>query len=1037
MQNLIPALAIFFSILVPGFLIALPLLRRTGRSLPEIVGWGLALGLIIPPLLAFLEYFFFGIKYSYELVIVNIAITCIFGILFSIYEFGRKGLAIKKWGIRDAAVWVILAIIVFSAFWVGSQSAGPDFYEFDPYYYDMVTQEILTLGEVPVHDDWAYYPHPDSHRNQPLLHYLEAYWYSIYTGYPSQVFSNIGYDNLLLATIAGMYPPVVAALICFFVFVLIAEEYGRKFGLAAAALVASTPRIVEKLAAGESEQTPWGMFGAFFFYSSYALAVKHRDLRLSLLAAIAFASVTLGSKSDLIVYLVLAGYITYQSIINFMKGKLDRRFLEINAVIILFGMTAQSLVELYINSENPKIPTDPIAVSAALAFSCVLYYAQQNIGRVDDLVKKIDKESAEAGIFELLFSFGTRAGVLITILGVSFAVFAISFIPSFPVQIGPILISYLTRAAAFAKPTSALMKTVAEETASPSEFSWAFGVLASFANFTVWVIDTAHNFGGILGFGIDRTGMMGILLIALMHLGIAYAYFTKDERSPFVMLMVMVFPISFVGFNKSKFVLQLGYMLIVAVVAFAAELGNVIEKMKEFGKRRKIGTFILLSLVAASIVVYALYDKGRERTIEQVRQEALVSLIFIIFLGAAIFGGIYFISSMKNATMLAGSFMLFIMCVLVSAFYAAYGPGMISGIVFTVLSFAIFAVLHSIYRQKTPAFNAMCALCISLALFQSYVSFTVTMIALNPINWNPDVKDPASSVPNCANINDEGKQSMLLSILDNIFGSQRRTALYLYCSKIPSYWLDAMEWIKENVKGEERVLHWWDYGHWTNYFGQAKTITRNDHGRPDMDLEVANAFVAGDERNLIEWSKNHKVKYILLDIDLIGKWGALNYLSCYYNNRTVFEKDPGESECEREYEFERLFVPASPTLQDFCDVGGGAVMVRGISSAGYKYCIGTLNISGQPRNIILYENNQTLNPALPMHQGRVRLGDGREYNAYLMFYVGDGYSHRKTKGYDSIFYKGFVLGRIEGFDLVYPEATTELIDPVRIYRLRE
>ena len=54
-----------------------------------------------------------------------------------------------------------------------------------------------------------------------------------------------------------------------------------------------------------------------------------------------------------------------------------------------------------------------------------------------------------------------------------------------------------------------------------------------------------------------------------------------------------------------------------------------------------------------------------------------------------------------------------------------------------------------------------------------------------------------------------------------------------------------------------------------------------------------------------------------------------------------------------------------------------------------------------------------------------------------VYYDGQsGLQDAKGKGYDSNFYKGFFLGHIPGFDLVYPENNTGLA-PVRIYKIHE
>ena len=71
------------------------------------------------------------------------------------------------------------------------------------------------------------------------------------------------------------------------------------------------------------------------------------------------------------------------------------------------------------------------------------------------------------------------------------------------------------------------------------------------------------------------------------------------------------------------------------------------------------------------------------------------------------------------------------------------------------------------------------------------------------------------------------------------------------------------------------------------------------------------------------------------------------------------------------------------------------------------------------------------------------LADGRKYQSFLVFYPpeGMGYEDRAGLSYDSVFYKGFFLGHIDGFEQVYPYvAETAQIGPsipVRIYKLKD
>ena len=60
----------------------------------------------------------------------------------------------------------------------------------------------------------------------------------------------------------------------------------------------------------------------------------------------------------------------------------------------------------------------------------------------------------------------------------------------------------------------------------------------------------------------------------------------------------------------------------------------------------------------------------------------------------------------------------------------------------------------------------------------------------------------------------------------NSFGSS------IYCNLIPQYWLSSMAWISQNVGPTgPRVLAWWDYGDWINWFGKSKAVLRGDNAK--------------------------------------------------------------------------------------------------------------------------------------------------------------------------------------------------------------
>ncbi len=867
---------IFLSIFIPGVLLAFAILKKTRLSIFEILCFGFILGLIFPPLLSFLEALV-GIKYSFELGIFNIILVSGASFAFCVADDAFPKTISFHWK-RDY-VWVLLAAVMIFAFWLRIQSIGPIFYEFDPYFYMYSTQDILKDGITPVWDYTAWYPYGWTHRGPPLTNYLTASWYSIYT-------SGGEYDNYLLSTISGIYPPVVGALTCFLIFVLISEGYGRKFGIAAALFTAVMPNLIMKFAAGEQELQPWGIFSSFFFFAAYAIAINRADRRLALLAGIAYVAVILGSTYAVVASLVMAGYIGLQSIAEFLRGRDLRSLFEVSGIVLLCGVAASIPLMVYAGGGNLSVPTHIAIVFAALLFCAVLW---QN----EKIIKKILEIGSALKILQPGQTYKTdnlenRINVLVA-LGILGLVFV------FVTPMGGSIMNYVLYAAGFAKPTAALYQTVAEEAPSGGAFQSSLGYLG-------WQIKE-----------IETNAVYVVLVLAALLLA-GYAAFEKESKLE-MLFAVMIFPVSYIGINKSKYMLQLGYM---AIVGFGVTEGIGINGLEKWFKKL-FGS-----------------DTGRK-------------------LGWAMFGVVLLIPVMQ--------------------FYV--------------------------------------------------VASDVIPVAL----------DPSYAIANPA----DAKYGYWIDCA-KISGP---LAGYLYCSHIPSYWLEPMEWIRKNVGEEDRVISWWDYGHWINFFGQRNCVTRNEHANVSMDLEVADVFVYGNASELKAYMLQHKAKYALFDVDLISKWGALVYLACFENNETTFEKGPGNSACDAQHYLEYVYVPVKPDVSEYCVAEAQVPFVRGYSSVGLQYCIADV---GQQK-IMFYAENLTSATGRQNHGVMLRVGQttnaqGRLLDEYIVMYDKDdplSWADRKGKGYDSTFYQGFFLGELDGFEQVYPENSIVKGPalPVRIFKIIE
>ena len=909
-EFIVSAIPILLSILVPGLALAFPFLRKSGLSLLEIACFGFALGLVVPTTISYSANVLLAVPFSLSLTIISALLTTLIGIAIFAFEYKKSPEAFKfempaMWvhPKRDAVAIILLAI-VFLAFFIRVQSFGSFFYEFDPYYYMYIARQLIVLGHVPQIDWTAWYPGATGHGSILLTGYLEAGWYAIVTGGASGV---SGYNNLLLSSIANIYPPIAGAFICFFAYILVKEEYGKITGILAAGFMAVTPRLIEKFAAGEAEITPWGMFSSFFFVAAYALAVNRNDKRMAVLAGIAYMSTYFGSAYTMVVTLVFVGYSVLESLkLYLVRRESLRSLIELNSIVLGFVLLSYLIRDVGY-SRNFALPSSLFLFFFMLAGMGALYAAE---------IYSKTKEMR----YNLFIALAV-AGVLL-----------LAVTPA-----GGFFSSYIGSAIGFAKASNELMQTVAEEQAmSPdtykAEARGSFGILGPLASELTLFSDIPGltwlpNIGTIpLGFVVglpDQGALFVPFLLILSFLAICYAVYRNSNLA--ILFLVLIFPISYVGLQKSKYNVQFGFMLVIAFAVLLGEAYRIVSSWLKDEKSKRLARDGFLTLALAFLLV------GSFRPLLDVMPTAL-----------------------------------------------SFKPG------------------------------------------------------------------------DCTSISKD---------IQN--GADRSLSSYLYCAKIPAYWLDPMEWINKNVERDARVLSWWDYGHWINFFGDRPSVTRNEHANSTMDLMVADSFVEGTVGDMKEFMKAHNATHVLFDIDLVGKWGALRYLSCVYNQQTNMSIGPGGSTCDRLYDFEYVYVPSSPSLNERCVLKDGsgymqlAISTFPVDGTPYRYCVGNANISGN--SVPILYNTDASNPpgdfdpsvASP-NRGLLAFAEGtyiqnKPYTRYMVLYPEvwyDGQSglpDRKGKGYDSNFYKGFFLGKLDGFDLVYPENDLGglLASQVRIFKIKD
>jgi hypothetical protein len=316
------------------------------------------------------------------------------------------------------------------------------------------------------------------------------------------------------------------------------------------------------------------------------------------------------------------------------------------------------------------------------------------------------------------------------------------------------------------------------------------------------------------------------------------------------------------------------------------------------------------------------------------------------------------------------------------------------------------------------------------------------------------------------------------SSCNSIAGSNNALAYEMKCNTVPSYWLAAADWMRTNVGPyAPRVLAWWDYGDWINWFGNTNAVLRGDNSVAKADYVTAANFVLGpaygyNSATLANVMNTNQTKYVVFSQGLVGKWQALDFLACVNINATdeayakaaaasVNSSAPfilGTSPCELSHDPQFALLPlaalvSNSTTQNlayYCSLPSvnaseefvKSYLLTGTSLSNQTACIGTLpNKNGALPEY--YQNGTKINAYIQSSAplGTINLG-GTTFIEFLMIYVPNSANGTITNApsqfYTSNYYDGFYLGRLPGFHSVYPSNSTGInyvnsTNPIMIY----
>ncbi len=805
MVELLALLLTLLVFTVPGIFLSFALFSGTKFNKLDKFLAGFVLSLAIFPLLSFIENFFFGLLFSTWLVLFNVLLLFVIGIYLlytkSLLNLNSVGAVLNKEIVKASKkpiLWLVpvllLAILFVGFYFRVAYSLSTNFFEFDPYYYASLVETLTMQGSIPFSSDLSYFPFEKFHHEPPLMAFLTGGWYLVYN-----FFSGLTFDKNSLILIVNFYPPVVGAFLSLLIFWLLRAHYHEVAGLAGAALMASTPMLLQKFAAGVAELQPWGIFTAVFMFAAYLLALKYKQWQFIALAGLATVCALLGAAQYVWPIGVMAAFFLIQTFVNYYAKHDDFEFIISAVVFAVSSIIGSILLNAYTNTPLFSFSTAVwIAILSALP-AVFLFY----INKLQQLAKY------------------SRAKILAVILVVAF-IFSLLPVFSGGASVFSVGASFIGGVSSIAKTGSPLGKTIAEE--SPTGFAEnpaVFGllsplILAILAAFLAWsaverlLVKKHVKYAGIL--------VLFSILIVVFRTQIASFLDLLGTSIGFTLLEVT----GHLWSSNELF----SYLVISVISTIIAFIHSEPEQRSEAG-------------LLVSFILYPVAYIG------------LNKVKFLVHFGVALAAG-------------AGT--------LVGEIYAR------AAFLFEYLKFG-----ENSENAKRWTLNLAIILALLLTTIQAV-----------------------------------GFQDKSPGIINSVAGLQY--------SKISQDWLDAMSWLRNNTNYNNpadqarcigkygydcRVMSWWDYGHWTVFLGETKTVLDPGNAFPGFDQEVAYGFV-DNQTAFLKSMEYHGASHILVDFQLIEKWGALVFLS-----GSCQRKLPGSDAIYA------LTCPAEPQITDWQSGAGG------------------------------------------------------------------------------------------------------------------
>lgn len=604
-------LIIFLSAFLPGIILSFGINRKSEFSFIEKILLGAGLGWIIQGFLPFAEFVFLGIKFSYTLAVLNTILFYLISVgffihskayqdlfnsfnlvnLFNLFKLEELKNTIKQKGTAFFIIETLVVLLFIINFLIRIQTLSPIYQELDPYYYLYVPQQIILYGYNPLDDKTAWYPEViTNHRTAPLLAYMQATWYVLYS-------SAQQYNHYILSLIGNIYPPFAASFVGFFLYLGLRAFYRKEYAFIASAIASFIPIFILKLMAGHAEIQPYAFFALSMFVGLFLWAQKKQSFLYTVLAGIGYVAISTGSASEIVIFTVFFIFTFFQAISMFLTKKNLEIFLKLNLVFLFFPVFASILKSLFIG----LTVSYAVGSIAIVGFIAALFFLQKS---------KLDFEMQRYAL----------GGILV--LGLLLFIFtpigsAIDSIARIGLNIG-----------GFKNP---LDRTIAEQGVAGDSleaslgfigkvfeeeniiYTLIFGVPSFLADFVFAFFSYLLNslFGANLIY-IPKQNSIIMNLFFFFILACFYSLYrmiVKKQETPVWFFIALIFPISLIGLVKAKYTIYLGFV-VSAGIAFILEEGEI--RFRDKYKEKFIFTLLLLigltlligQIVQANVVDY-------------------------------------------------------------------------------------------------------------------------------------------------------------------------------------------------------------------------------------------------------------------------------------------------------------------------------------------------------------------------------------------------------------------------------------------------